>query len=195
MRFGIRSSTMDDIARKLGISKKTLYEHVQNKAVLVHETLKRHLEQECAEVSTLLAQTDNAIEKMVAIGRSVHRQLSMLNPIAIYEARKYYPESWKLVEQHRNDFIYNTIIQNIEQGIKQGVYRNNIKPALIARFFIAKSEVLADTHFYTKMGFQPADVYMELFKYHIYGIATEEGMAYLRSNMKKFKTKQYAKGH
>ena len=192
MRNGIRNTTMDDIARRLGISKKTLYEHVNNKAILVHRTVEDHMEQEINKVTELFTQTDNAIEEMVAIGRYVYRQLSMLNPIAIYEIRKYYPESWKLIEQHRNEFVYNIIVRNIENGMQQGLYRDNLKPDLIAKFYIIKSELLVDDRFYAKKGYPPADVYMELLKYHIFGIASEKGIHYLRDNMKKIKSKQYA---
>ena len=39
MKYGIKSITMDDVARELGISKKTLYQFVENKNELVEKVV------------------------------------------------------------------------------------------------------------------------------------------------------------
>ena len=46
LRYGLKSVTMDDIARKLGISKKTLYQYVENKTDLVSKIMLAHIEEE-----------------------------------------------------------------------------------------------------------------------------------------------------
>ena len=42
LRFGIKSMNMDDIARALGISKKTLYQFVTDKNDLVRKSMLMH---------------------------------------------------------------------------------------------------------------------------------------------------------
>ena len=43
MQYGIKSITMDDVAKALGMSKKTLYQYVKDKNDLVNQTITRHL--------------------------------------------------------------------------------------------------------------------------------------------------------
>ncbi|MCB0509746.1 MAG: TetR/AcrR family transcriptional regulator, partial [Bacteroidetes bacterium] len=60
-KLGVKSITMDDISRELGISKKTLYLYVDNKADLVNKTLLRHFEKERKDTICLTDDSQNAI--------------------------------------------------------------------------------------------------------------------------------------
>ena len=183
IRYGIRSVSMDDIARDLGMSKKTLYQYVSNKAELVKMGMERHLQAELEMVDQLFKTGRNAIDEMIEIGNHVSRQLKLLNTNIIFDLQKYYRESWTLIEQHRTEFIYQTIIKNMEQGINEGLYRSNLKADLIATFYIEKASIFINNDFWHDSKYTPADVYTELLKYHIYGIASEKGMQYLQEKM------------
>ncbi len=43
-KYAIKSVTMDDVARELGISKKTLYQYVSNKTELVEKVIRSEME-------------------------------------------------------------------------------------------------------------------------------------------------------
>ncbi|QQS30112.1 MAG: TetR/AcrR family transcriptional regulator [Sphingobacteriales bacterium] len=191
-KFGIRNVSMDDIAAHLGVSKKTLYQHIDNKAELIHKAMELHLANECNVTNELYESAPNAIEEMLSIADHVCRQLSMMHPSAIYELKKYYPESWELLEQHRIEHIYGCIVQNINKGIKQGLYRNDLKPELIAGFYIAKTRTLIGDNFFTKTSYKPTEILLEMMQYHIYGIATPDGVEYFRKNVEKIKSQKYA---
>ncbi|HCD88791.1 MAG TPA: TetR/AcrR family transcriptional regulator, partial [Algoriphagus sp.] len=45
-RYGVRNTTMDDIARMMGISKKTLYQEFKDKKELVNATFSAMLERD-----------------------------------------------------------------------------------------------------------------------------------------------------
>ena len=62
-RYGIRSVAMDDLARELGVSKKTLYQAVANKEELVREIFARRSAEEAAYVAQLRSDADNAIDE------------------------------------------------------------------------------------------------------------------------------------
>ncbi len=190
-KYGIRNVSMDDIAAHLGVSKKTLYQHIDNKAELIHKAVAMHLSNECEVTNELFGSATNAIEEMLSIADHVCRQLSMMHPSAIFELKKYYPESWELLENHRSQHIYGSIIQNITKGIKQGLYRSDLKPELIARFYIAKSRILVGDDYFSKTDYRPAEIMLEMMQYHIYGIATPEGVAYFQKNVEKIKTQKY----
>lgn len=186
-KYGIRNVSMDNIAAEMGISKKTLYQHIDNKADLLHKAMEMHLQNECSIADSISHTANNAIEEMLGIADHVCRQLNMMLPSAIYELKKYYPESWELLEKHRSEYIYGCILKNIQKGIEQGLYRPDVRPELIARFYIAKSRVIVEDDLLLKTEYQPVEVLLEMLQYHIYGIATHEGVAYFQKNIEKIK--------
>ena len=78
VKYGIRSVSMDDIARNMGMSKKTLYQYIDNKADLVKKGVERHLTMECEFVETIFKDDKNAIDEMVEIGNFVYQKLIYL---------------------------------------------------------------------------------------------------------------------
>ena len=79
MRYGIKSISMDDLARELGMSKKTVYQYVENKADLIQKVFEDHLEEEKQVLAECRSEASNAIVKiarMVSRGREKFINLS-----------------------------------------------------------------------------------------------------------------------
>ncbi len=193
MKYGIRSVSMDDIARELGMSKKTIYEKVGNKEELVRKVMEFHIALDCEMSNAVHENNINAIDEMLKIAEFVIEELSQLNPRLLYDLKKYYRSIWEMMDTHRNTFIHDTILRNLKNGIQQGLYRENIRPELIAHFYLGIVHVFIDTGFFEDQQYSVADSYIEAFKYHIYGIASPEGIEYLKSNLPKIKNTKYAK--
>jgi TetR/AcrR family transcriptional regulator, cholesterol catabolism regulator len=187
MRYGVRSVSMDDISRELGMSKKTLYQFAANKEDLINMTLENHFAQEKQFCTNVLEGTEHAIEEMLLLAKHLIETMRDTNHAVLFELKKYYPEAFKMVEDYRNTFIYNNILSNIKKGIRQGLYRKDFKPELIARFYTAKFELLFNPAFDTFKEFSISDINRESIIYHIRGIASEKGLEYLNENLKKIK--------
>jgi AcrR family transcriptional regulator len=71
LKFGIKSVTMDEMARQLGISKKTLYSYVADKNELVEQCVLLEHEGEVCQIGEINKQFENAIDEMLAISRYV----------------------------------------------------------------------------------------------------------------------------
>ncbi len=192
-KYGIKSVTMDDIAVELGISKKTLYQCFANKADLVQQTIEQIIRVDCLIVKTIQSSNRNAIDEMFAIAEHVYQQLNAVNLTTIYDLHKYYPQSWKILEEHRLKFIQITIFNNLKKGIEQGYYRTDLEPHLVALYYLAKAQALVNDHNFAKYHYTPVELFTELFKYHIYGIASEKGRIYLEANMAKINAFHHAK--
>src|ERR1035437_7762352 len=135
MQFGIRSQTMDDIARELGISKKTLYQYVTDKEDLVQKTFFLHFENEKCCIKTIHDNYVNAIEEMFEISKHVSEHLKVIHPSINYDVKKYHPNAWKIFLEYRNKFIYKTISENMEKGIKEELYRQNLNIPVLTRLY------------------------------------------------------------
>lgn len=177
MRFGIKSVTMDDMARHLGISKKTLYKYVTDKTDLVNKSIQDQLETEMCRVNEGIQNSVNAIDEHIKISRSVINQMKNVQPSVFYDLKKYYPEAWNMYQCHKNEEIYATVKNNIENGIKEGLYREDINPAITSMLYIQSVDVMFSDEMIKIMStYNFTTIIIEKIKYHIYGIATEKGI-------------------
>lgn len=183
-QYGIRSVSMDDIARQLGISKKTLYQHVENKADLVEKTMMVHNQHMINQFTEIINDDhNNAIDELVEIAKINNAMLKKTNPSTIYDLKKYHKKCWDVIEKVHDEIIFNIISKNIEQGIEQGLYREDINIQIITKFYAAQIDLIIDTQVFSPTEFQMADVYIEFLKYHIFGIATTKGAKYLNEKI------------
>lgn len=183
MTTGIRSVTMDDLAQRLGVSKKTLYKHFANKRDLVEQTMACHVATEAKTLDAISADAENAIDEMLRITRHVNAQFAGINPATVFETRKYYPRSWQVFEEYKNRVIYERILTNLRQGMEQGLYRPEINAEILARIYVARIDVFFDPRVFPHDRFRITDIYREFMDYHIRGIASREGVAYLEKRI------------
>ena len=96
MRYGVKSISMDDISSQLGISKKTLYQFVDNKKDLIQKVFERHIEEEMAAMKIIVNESENAVEEIVRIAQYVTQLLREMSPKTLYDLQKYYRSIWDL---------------------------------------------------------------------------------------------------
>jgi len=176
LKYGIKSITMDDVAKELGVSKKTIYQVVQDKADLVQKATEFFISIDKQNMANLVGQFDNIMEQMVQIGNYGCNVLKNLNPSVIYDLKKYYPATWQHFLEYKNTFFYEIIFDNIKSGIKAGLYRDNLNVDIISRFYIGQIEVIVDDNIFPPVKYRFEDLCKEFIKYHIHGIATPTGI-------------------
>ena len=184
MKYGVRSVNMDDIAKHLSISKKTLYKYFKDKNEIVQTVMVGSCEVEKCVLNGFCSDANNAVEEMVMISQFVNEKLQNLNPSVMFDLQKYYPETYQTFFNHKNVFIMEGIKLNIERGIKEGLYRDNINPYIIAQVYISKMDVLWDTEIFPSSIYSFAEVHTEMIRYHLRGIVSEKGLVSLKEILK-----------
>jgi len=175
---GIRSVSMDDVAKELGMSKKTLYQFVDNKQDLVEMVLGYMHEKESNPCIDGDISKMNAIDILLAVSRSVSNQLKDLNPINAFELQKYYPVIFREFVIKKRDHVFEQVKQNFSRGIEEGIYRNDLDIDLVARLYIQKLVDVHDPEFLSSVNFSFEKVFQVMFDNHIRGIANAVGLAY-----------------
>ena len=179
MRYGIKSVTMDDMARELKISKKTLYKYVSDKNDLVCKVMSAHCEMDKIQFNEAIHSVDNAIDEIFAITKYVGEQVKQMHPSIHYDLEKYYPEAWEIFEDHQNNFIYDSVLQNINKGLEQKLYRKNLNSSIIAKIYSKKIDMIFNNEIFPSNKFKFADVHIEMVRYHLRGIVNDKGLKYL----------------
>ena len=175
LRRGVRSVTMDEIASDLGMSKKTLYQHFDNKADLVLCVSQMQCEQEEREIDEAAEGGKDAIDQLLRVMTWVARMLSSINPNLIYELKKYYPEAWETHQNHSDSHVINKLTENLQWGIREGLYRKELDVEFVARMRAAQIETGFNEQFFPHSKFNQLTVQRNMLEIFLYGITTPEG--------------------
>ncbi len=188
MKYGIRSVTMDDVARELGISKKTLYQHVEDKNDLVEKVFE--IENQCTEQDLIYLTCNNlnAIDQILEVDKLIMRLMKDHNPAAFYDLKKYFPSIYSKQVQLRREKIAMFFGDNIEQGKTEGLYRDDVDSEIIARLHVARFEVVIDGDLFTVEEFTSGKWVWQLLNYHIRGLITPQGLEYFENRLKDYKS-------
>ena len=176
MKFGIKSVTMDDISKEAGISKKTIYSMVSNKAQLIDFVVERYMLSERKEILEILENSENALEEMVKITEHVIFFLRNIKPSLTYDLKKYYKASWEKVENIHFTFIRETINKNIKRGKAEKIYREVVKEEIIAQMYLQLSNSLVNDDLFPIKSFTKVELFENFIDYHMHGILTENGL-------------------
>lgn len=174
-RYGVRSISMDDIARHLSVSKKTLYQHFADKEDIVTMTCKAHLQRNKQEFLEIRDKAKNAIEELANLSVCLKRNMEDMNPSLLYDLQKYHPKAWREWLNHKNNTIRESVIRNLKQGMEEGYYRPELKPDIIAIMRLEQVETAFNEDIFPREKFRLAEVQMEIFEHFIFGIVTDKG--------------------
>lgn len=184
IRLGIKSLTMSNIAKELRISKKTLYKFVKDKADLVNKVMQLQCSAEECLVEGFAKNAKNAIDEILTISKYVSAQLQQVNPSLHHDLANYYPEAFKTFGDHKEHVICAFVEKNMERGIKEGIFRENLNPKIIAKLHVHKIDALFDPDIFPPSEISFQEAHTEMMKYHIRGIANEKGIEYMKEKLK-----------
>jgi len=181
-RFGIKSITMDDAARHLGISKKTLYQNFSDKTELVKETVIQEFKLK-EDSFAILSQGDlNAIEELLVYYKIQIRMILDYKPNFVYDLKKYYPSIYDNYVSVKRERIINSVEKNLKKGIDEGYFRPELDVSIISRLTLMRIEGIIHSGLFTPDEIMSPDVFTEIFSYHVYGIVTDKGRNYFENH-------------
>lgn len=182
LKFGIRSVTMDDVSRELGISKKTLYKYVSNKTELVEQGVKMTFGKIMEDMHEIASNTENAIDELFKIDEYFDNMMRTQHPAMMYQLRKYHAETFNWLEGSKVDFILNTTRNNLKRGTDQGYYREDINQDYISYIYLAHAIVM-ESEIIPESICESSDFHREHVIYHVRGIGTPKGLKYLQQKL------------
>ena len=181
LTLGFKSVTMDDIASMMGISKKTIYQHFENKNQLIEAVTMHLFENIACGIDEILKQEQNPIEELFTIKDFVIKHLKDERTSPIYQLQKYYPQIHKTLMSKQFDKMGDCVIDNLKKGIEQGLYREDINLELIARFYFAGMTSIKDAELFNPINYSSLLVQETYLEYHVRGISTDKGIHVLES--------------
>ena len=141
-KFGIRSVTMDNVARECGVSKKTLYQYFMDKAQLVDTVVRKMAAHHQAQLTEIEQAGKNVIEEVCSEFKIYVSALFSIHAAFFYDLEKTFCYSWNVLIGLNSEYSYPFVINNLEKGIIKGYYRADLNIAATAANRIAQLKIL-----------------------------------------------------
>ena len=175
MKYGIKSITMDDISRSLGVSKKTIYLYYEDKDVLVCECVKSFTNFQKSILIKINEEAKDPVNELISLSEYMKSNVCNINPSLLYDIKKYHPKAWGLFLDYRREFLEKSIRDTLNRGKADGFFRSNLDSKIIARLRMETVEMAFNTEIFPLSEFETPKVQMEFFEHFIYGICTIKG--------------------
>ncbi|MEP6596751.1 MAG: TetR/AcrR family transcriptional regulator, partial [Ginsengibacter sp.] len=173
--YGIKSVTMDEIATRLGVSKKTIYHSFADKDELVDEVIGDLLvyNQNCCNKDRVKA-TD-AIHEVFLAMEMVKQMFQNMNPVILHDMERNHPVTFQKFLQHKYKFLFQVLKENIERGKKEDLYREDINTDVIAKIRLETMFLPFNQEVFPKNKFNLVDLEQQLIEHFLFGVATMKG--------------------
>ena len=181
-QYGFKSVTMDDIAKHLGMSKKTIYQHFSDKDELVTILIADKLSSQNCEIKEHFEKAENAVHEIFLAISNLNELLTSMNPKLFYDLQKYHPKAWLNFRTFKEKNLGESILANLERGINEGIYRSDLKTEILTQMRLEQVDLLFSNHdHYTKNKYTIAQVIIEITEHFLYGICNEKGLAHIKA--------------
>ena len=184
LKHGIKSVTMDDLARELGVSKKTIYKYFDDKDDLITKIVKDRTSTDRKVCENARTESENAIEALFSISEFISTMLSEVHSSVFFDLQKYHKKAWNLMHEHRVNFVKSQIKENIKRGQKEGLYLESLHPEVIASIYISTMNALFDARIFDMSSLKFNEIFNEIIFFQIRGMASEKGVEYLKMKNK-----------
>ena len=175
MKLGFKSVTMDDIAKEMGISKKTIYTHFNNKETIIGVVTDHVFETVCHDIDAICDLNQNPIQELYAIKKRVMQYMQKEKASPTYQLQKYYPAIYNNIKQRQFSYMQQCVVKNLHRGLEQDLYRKNIEVQFVARIYFNGITGIKEESLFPHTMFEGETLYEMYLEYHLRGIVTPKG--------------------
>jgi AcrR family transcriptional regulator len=183
LNLGFKSVTMDEIASKMGVSKKTIYKYFDNKTDLVAAVTDYMFDTVSFGIDGICALQMNPIEEIFSIKRFVMKHLKDEKSSPQYQLQKYYPKIYASLTQKQFHVMQVCVLNNLKQGIEKGLYRGHIDLEFISRIYFNGMVGIKNKDLFPLTDYSMNTLMNYYLEYHLRGIATEKGLQELNKQL------------
>ena len=176
---------MDDIAKELSMSKRTLYEIFENKNELIYKCISLFIEREKEKINSYLSNNNsNIIEELFPVlNIDVYNKMKEHNYFFL-DVKRYYPEIFEKVIVSHLGFFHSYISKTINKGMEQGFFRPDINADIVSLFlFELMTASKQDKELFRK--YSMPNIFKNTVLCYVQGISTPKGQELINETVNK----------
>ena len=176
MVSGFSAVTMDDIARELGMSKKTLYEFFPGKKDLLRATMLMKNAACEREFRAIAVEEDDFFSRARRTFSYIAQLYSRLTPAYLTDLRRNAPEIWAETQEFKRVRVRRQMLELLDHGIAQGVVRKDLDRETLVRLYLTMTSALLSPELSGWVPGEPiAPVFETFVRVYFEGLITDAG--------------------
>ncbi len=176
LQLGFKSVTMDDLAVSLGISKKTLYIHFENKHQLVKEVAYSIFEKVTKDIIKIKKGASNPIEEFHCVKIEAMKYLGNEKTSPNYQLQKFFPKIYEDFKTKEYQYLGKLVKNSLQNGIDLGLFQNDIDVEFVSRLYLNGIRGIRDIEIFPIEQFKIEDLFEKYLDYHLRAIVTPKGL-------------------
>ena len=184
IQYGFKSVTIDDIAIKMGVSKKTIYVHFPKKETLVETCVFLHFDNVIDKILNISKQSKDPIIGLYQIKKEALNHLSNEKNSPVYQLQKYYNNIYNKLKKMEFDTLNGMFSRSIRKGIDMGLFRSEIDIDFVTRIFFNGIRGIKDIELFPIEEFKIDLLLLNFSEYHLRAICTHQGIEKLNEYKK-----------
>ena len=191
---GIKSVRMDDIARTLGVSKRTLYELFGDKEHLLYLAMVRYFEAKRAGWQRLSAGAHDVLEQLFMVLCDV-MDSSEESARMMDNLRKFYPAVHDRLMREGTENNRRELRSMLERGIAAGLFTSgfHIDLAISVLYYPASALLTRGGELLLPEGLSEREAFVQIIGNFFRGISTAEGLALIDDYQRRYEPAQKRK--
>ena len=187
LKFGVKNVTVDDIAKEMGMSKKTIYTYFSKKEELIDKVVFAIFDRVAKRIYEIIASDLDPILEIMTIENELAIHIDQQTSAMMYQLQKYYPALYRKLIQKQTEVIDTTFRKNLERGLKMQIYREDINVDVITKIYYTTLTNLHDQEVFPEEMYACCDLKREYLLYHLHGIASDKGLKLITKHIKENK--------
>ncbi len=166
---------MDEIATKLGMSKKTIYQFYSDKDSLVEAVVTGICEFNFSRCEGDRKIATNAVHEIFLAMEMMKEIFQNMNPAILFDLERHHNKAYQLFLKHKYQYIFKVLKENVDRGIAEGLYREDVSADIMAKLRLETMMLSFNQDLFPKNRYDIMDVEQQLITHYLFGLASLKG--------------------
>ena len=171
--MGFSKVTMDELASELGISKKTMYQHFESKDKLLDAVIEWQVISMKSRLVEIFHSSSDFIERMYNLWTIVGKMVCQISKQFHDDMRKFRPDLWKRISEHRQQVILANFSKMIDEGVQHGFVRNDVNKEIMVLVYLGAIQSVVNPEVISQHSFSMEEAFKSVLRLYLDAILTD----------------------
>lgn len=174
---GFYKTSMDEIARDLQMSKKTIYKYFQSKEGLLESVASWLMSESKSHIDSILSSDESVVVKFLKIINMYNSKVLKCSEKWFTDLQVHAPRLWQTIDEFRTNRIYQVLSELVIEGKKEGMIDDQIPTCVIVTSYNSTIRSMVNYQFLYENNISVSDAANHAMQMLLNGILTKKGKA------------------
>jgi AcrR family transcriptional regulator len=176
---GVKTVTIDKMVKVMHTSKRTIYNHFEDKTGLLKACLEVYLAKVKEENDDVIKSSENVIEAMALLHQKIISRSYYVNSNFFNDILHYYPRLLRETYRNTGNFAHEQLVFLAEWGIRDKIFQQDMDIEVVSKTVLALLKLLKDNNQFPVSEFTKERLTFGILVPYMRGLCTPEGLKLL----------------